>query len=266
MFKNFFLTMKKEESDFVDASSYTNSEKSEKKIPSKITPKKEHLTLSPEKAFAQIPINIRQFLDKAGIKELRLSQSKSIAAGLFTNAHNQLVCTPTGSGKTLVAELALLDEIINKKKKVIYIVPLKALASEKYKEFTSLYGQDFKVRISIGELQNEKYALDFDLLLTTAEKLDSLIRHDKALLYGLGLVVVDEIHLLQDDKRGPTLEVLLSIFKAKYPTLRIIGLSATIGNATEIAAWLEADLIEDDWRPVILEHHVLYDNTIKRFR
>lgn len=78
--------------------------------------------------------------------------------------------------------------------------------------------------------------------------------------------MVDEIHLLQDDKRGPTLEVLLSIFKAKYPSLRIIGLSATIGNATEIAAWLEADLIEDDWRPVILEHHVLYDNTMKRFR
>ena len=119
---------------------------------------------------------------------------------------------PTGSGKTLVAELAMLDTILNKNKRVIYIVPLKALASEKYKEFKELYDEKFKIRIAIGEIQNEKYNYNYDLLLVTAEKLDSLIRHDKSILDELGLVITDEIHLLNDEKRGPTLEILLSSF------------------------------------------------------
>lgn len=214
----------------------------------------------------QIPKNIQNYLKKQNIDELRPSQEKSIQKGLFKNNHNQIVCTPTGSGKTLVAELAMLDTILNKKQKVIYLVPLKALASEKYKEFLTQYGQDFKIRISIGELQNEKYNYDYDLLIATSEKLDSLIRHDKRFLENLGLVIVDEIHLLNDEKRGPTLEILLSIFKSKYKKIRIIGLSATIGNAKELSQWLKADLIEDSWRPVELQHYVLLEDEILRFK
>lgn len=219
-----------------------------------------------EELFSKIPGNVRKFLDKQGIKEFRPSQIKSIEKGLFENNRNQIVCTPTGSGKTLVAELAMLDIILNKKKRVVYIVPLKALASEKYREFSELYGNEFRVRVSIGELQTERYNYDYDLLIVTAEKFDSLIRHDKGILDNLGLVVADEIHLLNDETRGPTLEVLLSIFKAKYPRIRMIGLSATIGNAKEIAGWLRADLIEDDWRPVELQHYVLVDDELQRYK
>jgi len=216
--------------------------------------------------FDQIPPVIMKFLEKQKISELRPSQAKSILKGLFKNENNQIVCTPTGSGKTLVAELAMLDTIFNKKKKVIYIVPLKALASEKYREFQELYGEDFNVRLSIGELQNERYNFDYDLMILTAEKLDSLLRHDKRLLDSLGLVIADEIHLLNDERRGPTLEILLSIFKSKYKEIRIIGLSATIGNAKEIAEWLEADLVEDDWRPVELQHYISYGDDMKRYK
>lgn len=216
--------------------------------------------------FSKIPENIKKYLDKQGIKELRPSQEKSIEKGLFENNKNQVVCSPTASGKTLVAEFAMLYCILNEAKKAIYIVPLKALASEKYKEFRDNYGDDFKIRLSIGELQTEKYNYDYDLLIVTAEKLDSLIRHNKAILDNLGVVIADEIHLLNDEKRGPTLEVLLSIFKAKYPNIRIIGLSATIGNSKEIANWLDADLIEDKWRPVELEYHVLHDDELKRYK
>ncbi len=216
--------------------------------------------------FKKIPNNIQEFLKKQNILNLRPSQKKSIEKGLFENNNNQIVCTPTGSGKTLVAELAMLDVILNKKQTVIYIVPLKALASEKYKEFFENYSNDFKVRISIGEIKNEKYTNDYDLLIVTAEKLDSLIRNDKSFISTLGLLIVDEIHLLNDDKRGPTLEILLSIFKVKYPKVRIIGLSATIGNSSEIANWLNADLIEDSWRPVSLEYHVLYGDELYRYK
>jgi len=216
--------------------------------------------------FKEIPKNILNFLKKQNIEELRPSQEKSIRKGLFKNNHNQIVSTPTGSGKTLVAELAMLDVILNKHKKVIYIVQIKALASEKYKELRDLYGNDIRVRISIGEIQNEKYSYDYDLLLVTSEKLDSLIRHDKTFLENLGLVIVDEIHLLNDEKRGPTLEILLSIFKAKYKRIRLIGLSATIGNAKELYKWLSTDLVEDDWRPVELQHQVLIGDDLLRYK
>ncbi len=214
----------------------------------------------------QIPNNIIKFIEKQNIKEFRPCQTKSIEKNLFKNGKNQIVATPTGSGKTLVAELAMLDTILNKRKKAIYIVPLKALASEKHKEFIENYKHEFKIRVAIGELQNETYNYDFDLLIVTSEKLDSLIRHSTKILENIGLVIIDEIHLLNDARRGPTLEVLLSIFKAKYPKIRLIGLSATIGNAKEISAWLEAELIEDDWRPVELQHHVLYDNELDRYK
>jgi len=219
-----------------------------------------------DKIFAKIPENVSSFLERQKIKKLRPSQIKSIEKGLFSNDRNQIICTPTGSGKTLVAELAMLDTILNKHKRIIYIVPLKALASEKYKEFEEIYGNDFKIKISVGELQSEKYNYDFDLLILTAEKLDSLIRHSKRILEDIGLVIADEIHLINDETRGPTLEILLSIFKAKYKSIRIIGLSATIGNAKELAEWLEADLVEDNWRPVELHHLVLEGNELTRYK
>ncbi len=219
-----------------------------------------------KEVFDTIPENIQLLLKERGLSDLRPSQEKSIKKGLFKNNHNQVVCTPTGSGKTLVAELGMLDCILNKKKRVVYIVPLKALASEKYREFKDQYSKMFNIRIAIGELQTERYSYDYDLLLVTAEKFDSLIRHNKEVLDNLGLVIADEIHLLNDDKRGPTLEILLSIFKTKYPRIRIIGLSATIGNAKEIAKWLRADLVEDEWRPVELQQHVLLGDEMIRYK
>lgn len=219
-----------------------------------------------DEIFEKIPNNVAEYLKKQNILELRPSQRKSIEAGLFENSNNQLVCCPTASGKTLVAELAMLDTILNKNKRVIYIVPLKALASEKYKEFRKLYGEDFKVRVSVGDVQNEKYSYDFDLLLVTSEKLDSLIRHDLNFINNVGLVIVDEIHLLNDDTRGPTLEILLSIFLTRFEDLRVIGLSATIGNSKALSQWLQADLILDSWRPVELEYHVLQDDNLIRYK
>ncbi|MFW5704906.1 MAG: DEAD/DEAH box helicase, partial [Nanoarchaeota archaeon] len=134
----------------------------------------------------KIPENIRKYLKKQNIEELRPSQEKSIEKGLFENNHNQIVCSPTASGKTFVAELAMLDVLLNKKKKVLYIVPLKALAAEKFKDFKQYYGEDFNIRISVGDLQSETYNYEFDILIVTSEKLDSLIRHDKKILDGIG--------------------------------------------------------------------------------
>ncbi|MBI3026471.1 DEAD/DEAH box helicase, partial [Candidatus Woesearchaeota archaeon] len=186
------------------------------------------------------------------IKQLRPAQEKSVKKGLL-EGRNLLVCTPTASGKTLIAELAALKSIIEGRGKAVYIVPLKALASEKYKDFKRKYGKIAKVALSIGEIDSADHFLaDYDLIVVTAEKLDSLIRHNTPWLANVKTMVVDEIHLLNDTERGPTLEILITILRKLLKNIQIIGLSATIGNAEELAEWLSADLVVDEWRPVKL--------------
>lgn len=203
-----------------------------------------------------------EILDK-NIEDFRPCQEKAIAAGLLKNK-NLLVCTPTASGKTLIAEIAALETILKKEGMVIYIVPLKALANEKFKEFSKLYAHLCKIALSIGDLDKaDPYLEKYDLIITTSEKLDSLIRHHCPWLSKVKLVVIDEIHLLNDPGRGPTLEILITMLKQMIKNLQLISLSATIGNPGELAEWLEAGLIEDDWRPVELKKGVMLNNEIK---
>ncbi len=211
-----------------------------------------------------LPENVRELVLK-GVKELRPVQIKALEKGIF-NEKNIIVASPTASGKTLIAELLVIDSLLNKRKKAIYVVPLKALASEKYKEFKDKYGDKFKVRISVGDSTNDFFNMMFDILVATSEKLDSLIRHNREFLNDVGVVVIDEIHLLNDESRGPTLEILLTIFKTYYKKIKIVGLSATISNASEISGWLNAELIEDNWRPVELSHCILKGDELLRFR
>ncbi len=202
-------------------------------------------------------------LEKEGIKDLRPAQSKALKAGLL-GGNSLLVCTPTASGKTLVAEIAFMNSILNRKGKAVYIVPLKALASEKYKEFTRKYGHLIKIGISIGDMDSADIHLSsFDLILCTSEKLDSLIRHHAPWLRDVGVVIVDEIHLLDDPGRGPTLEILITMLKQLLKNVQFIGLSATIGNEKELAEWLNAKLVKDTWRPVELHKGVYYDGKIE---
>lgn len=193
---------------------------------------------------------------------LRPSQKKAVEAELFKKK-NLLICTPTASGKTLVAEMAALNSIYNGEGKAIYIVPLKALASEKYEEFKNKY-PDIKVALSIGESDSsDSYLEKYDLIVTTSEKLDSLLRHHAPWLRFISVVIVDEIHLLNDSTRGPTLEIVITILRQILKKVQIIALSATIGNPKQLAKWLGAELVEDDWRPVQLKKGVYLDGKIE---
>jgi len=97
----------------------------------------------------------------------------------------------------------------------------------------------------------------------TSEKLDSLIRHHSPWLSMVKTIIIDEIHLLNDIERGPTLEILITLLKKLLKNVQIIGLSATIGNPEELAEWLSADLVEDDWRPVKLHKGIYHDGEIE---
>ncbi len=203
----------------------------------------------------KIPEKVFDIL-KQDITELRPAQVKAVNRGLL-DGKNMLVCTPTASGKTLIAELAGMKKILEENAKVIYIVPLKALASEKYKDFKKKYGSFARVALSIGDLDSaDPYLADYDLIIASNEKMDSLIRHHCPWLSAVGCVVVDEVHLLNDPGRGPTLEILLTMLRKILSNVQILALSATIGNPKELANWLDAELIIDSWRPVKLHKGV----------
>lgn len=213
-----------------------------------------------------IPKKIQEHLNKLGFKELRPSQTKAIEAGLF-NDKNLLVCTPTASGKTLVGELGIINKVMSEEGKSlegigIYVVPLKALANEKYKEFTKKH-PNLKIALTSGEMDSDdRYLAKYDIIITTSEKFDSLIRHHTPWLNKIEIVVIDEIHLLNDLSRGPTLEILITILRDQLPKLQIIGLSATIGNAEELASWLDAKLVQDTWRPTKLKKGIYFEGEI----
>ncbi len=211
---------------------------------------------------SEIPKELYEILEKE-ITKLRPAQEKSIKNGLL-EGKNLLVCTPTASGKTLIAELAALKSIIEGRGKTVYIVPLKALASEKYKDFKRKYDKIAKIALSIGDIDSaDPFLVDYDLIVTTSEKFDSLIRHHASWLTNIATVVVDEIHLLNDPERGPTLEILLTILKQLLKNAQIIALSATIGNPEEFAEWLNAGLVVDEWRPVKLHKGIYYEGNIE---
>lgn len=212
-----------------------------------------------------LPQKFFDILKREKIEELRPAQEKAIKSGLLEGS-SLLVCTPTASGKTLVAEIAMAKQILESKGKAIYIVPLKALANEKCREFKQKYGHLFRIALSIGDIDSaDSFLAEYDIIVCTAEKLDSLLRHKTPWISRVAVVVVDEIHLLTDVERGPTLEILLTILRRLLPKLQLIALSATIGNPKELADWLKAKLVFDTWRPVKLRQGVYYKQEIEFF-
>lgn len=200
---------------------------------------------------------VSQVLEAAKIKELNPVQEAAV--GKLDSS--LIVAAPTASGKTLIAEIAAL-KAIKEGKKVVYIVPLRALAQEKYREFKERY-QPLGVRVamSIGDLDaSDPWLASYDIIIATSEKLDSLLRHGISWVEQIGLVIADEIHLLNDPGRGPTMEMVLTRLQTHQP--RILGLSATISNYQELATWLRAESVRSDYRPVKLYRGVCYDNEV----
>ncbi len=191
-------------------------------------------------------------------------QEKAVEAGLLKNK-SILACAPTASGKTLIATMGISN--ILGKGKAIYLVPLKALANEKFKEYKKLLeGTEFKVIMSTGDIDSESgYLAKYDLLILTVEKLDSLLRHKISWLSEVKTVIVDEIHLLNDSSRGPTLEIVLTILQNLIKP-QIIGLSATIGNPKDLANWLNVKLVIDNWRPVELKKGIFCEGKTEFYK
>ena len=209
---------------------------------------------------------VRKALEISKFKELNPVQREALERGLL-KGKNLVVFAPTSSGKTLIAEIAALKTILKEKRKVVYLVPLVALANEKYETFKKKYEKiGIKVAISVGDFDSsDPFLANYDWIIVTNEKLESLIRHKAEWIKDIGLVIVDEVHLLNDPSRGPTLEVLITLLRKILPKSQFILLSATINNFYEIAAWMNAEIVYSEWRPVKLYKGIAYDFKIKFF-
>jgi len=215
-----------------------------------------------------IPESVKQVIISSGITELYPPQEEAIRAGAL-EGKNLVLASPTASGKTLIAEFCALKHILERNGKVLYLTPLRALASEKYEEFKKYTvirkrsGRRVRVGISTGDYDSsDPWLGKFDIIVTTNEKADSLLRHRSRWVNEISLVVADEVHLLNDTERGPTLEVVLARLIQVNPDTQLLALSATIKNAEEAAEWLKAVSITTEWRPVTLREGVLLHNEI----
>ncbi|MDD5745802.1 MAG: DEAD/DEAH box helicase [Candidatus Omnitrophica bacterium] len=215
--------------------------------------------------FSSLPENLRTILKDTGINDLYPPQAEAVHKGLLTDK-NMLLSMPTASGKTLMAELVMLKTIFSKKGNCLYIVPLRALASEKYDDFKEKYAAlGITVGIATGDFDGFDGSLtQNDIMIATAEKIDSLLRQKPAWLCSrLACVVVDEIHYIGDPHRGPTLETVITRLLSMNSQLKLIGLSATIANAPALAGWLDANLVTSTWRPVVLKEGVYCQGKVK---
>ena len=209
-----------------------------------------------------MPTKFSEFLvNEWGITKLHPPQAE--AAPSILSGKNTLVAIPTASGKSLLAYMAMVQRLSegHKQSKAIYIVPLKALAMEKFEDLSQIAkAMDLKIGLGIGDATAEaKNIDDCNILVCTSEKLDSLLRHKAELVTNLTCVVADEFHLMNDSTRGPTLEINLTRLRHIRPDAQLIALSATVGNCQALADWLDADLVQSDWRPVALEYATFHD-------
>ena len=205
-----------------------------------------------------IPAALKQQYEQSGIVDLYPPQAECVKKGVF-EGKNLLIAIPTASGKTLVAEMTMHHHIA-KGGKCLYIVPLRALAAEKFEEFK---GKGVRVGISTGDFDRRDDALGRnDIIVATSEKVDSLLRNSTRWLEEITLLIVDEVHLIDSVDRGPTLEMVIAKMRFKNPPMQIVALSATIGNPKSLAGWLDAELVTGTWRPVDLRPGVFFKNKI----
>lgn len=220
-----------------------------------------------------LPINdeLKKILQKQ-LDELMPVQSLSVEAGLLSGK-NLLIVSATATGKTLVGELAGIQNILNRKGKMLFLVPLVALANQKYEQFTRRYASIAATSLRVGTSRITKRiggirtTLSSEIIVGTYEGIDHIIRSGKGSELGeIGTVVIDEVHMLEDKERGHRLDGLIARLKFLQPAAHFIYLSATVGKPAWLAERLGSGLIEFEERPVPIERHLIFSPDYEKKR
>ena len=231
------------------------------------TRKSKHIIPPVDMKRLKIPREFKEVLLDSGNTKLLPVQYLAIKEGLL-KGEDLLVVSATGSGKTLVGELAGITQAL-KGKKFVFLTPLVALANQKYRDFKKKYSKlGLKVAIKVGRNRvKAKGELNLpdsdvskaDIVVATYEGIDYLLRNgNSSSLSNLGVVLIDEIHMIDDEDRGTRLNGLIKRLKHLYPKTQIIGLSATVKNPDFLADEFNMKLVEYSERPVPLERHLVY--------
>ncbi|MDR1820275.1 MAG: DEAD/DEAH box helicase [Methanobrevibacter sp.] len=181
------------------------------------------------------------------IKQLNPGQKAVVDSGYLEDDSNYIIAIPTASGKTIIGVMAALKSIFNGGK-AIYTAPLISIQNEKIIEFKKFEKHGIKVG---------KHPSSSDLSVMVFESFDSLTRFSWDRLKEVDTLIIDEFHMIGEFTRGPTLECAITRAKIINPSIKIIALSATLNNMDEIKNWLDAKVVEDDYRPVPLNKEVL---------
>jgi helicase len=196
-----------------------------------------------------------EYFEGQGVETLYPPQAAAVEAGVGRGEH-VVAAMPTASGKTLVAQVAMVTAA----GPALYVVPLRALATEKYETFQSLPGQDVGIATGDYESTDEELA-EHDIVVATSEKVDAAIRNGANWIESIACAVIDEVHLLDKPGRGPTLEMTIAKLRLRCDP-QLVALSATIANPDELADWLDAAVVDSEWRPVDLRTGVYDGETI----
>jgi len=216
-----------------------------------------------------IPDTFKKILKTRGIITLLPIQKQAIDEGLLNNK-DMLIVSATTTGKTLIGELAgVTKSIMNENKKTVFLVPLVALANQKYTEFQEKYSSiGLKTAIRVGmsriDVGDEELVIvdskvtDANIIVGTYEAFDFLLRSGKRKEIGeIGTLIIDEIQLLADPERGVELDGLIGRTRSLFPETQLICLSATVGNPQVLAEKLQVKLLTYEKRPVPLERHLI---------
>jgi helicase len=194
-------------------------------------------------------------------------QEKAILNGLLSKNDscelpNLLISAPTSTGKSFCGEMAAIGTLLGRHK-VIMLLPLKSIAEEKYAGFRSCY-HPLGIRTIIVTGDHPENDADFefgnfDLALVVYEKFNRLLTVNLDILNQIGLIVIDELQMIGEDKRGPELELSLAkVIESRFAP-RLIALSAVLHDETELAEWLGCNLIRETTRPVDLLQGIAFD-------
>lgn len=199
---------------------------------------------------------------KESINTLLPIQEQAIKKHRLFDGGNLIVSAPTSSGKTFIGELGAVYNGL-KGKRAVYLVPLKALAEEKFQSFKKLY-DPYDLKIVISTRDHKEFDKDleegkFEIAIIVYEKFFTLLNSSVKFLCQIGLVVIDELQLLSDPSRGSNLELILTKLKMLRDRFQIIGLSAVLGKNSLVDKWLDIDLLQYTRRPVELRTGYLYD-------